>query len=245
MPGGTIIRQSKARGKKFVSGASLLFTLPAEVHICVRHLGFPPKIEICASGTSDIYSCAQRIMAQYMDDDQYGEYDAGHYDQHMEERLVEALDFHVQDSVNKALVKALRPFPQPIFNFGVRRFGTGSGNPTPVEGNINEPGPSSNDLLNQTANTVLSDHEYGAFKNCATPSVQTSQHSSDSDASDSYVSPVQDKPQVSMLPECRAYGEKSVCGAPREPQWLKTSHLLPRPRGLVFPKGERPLEKSI
>ncbi|KAJ1144450.1 hypothetical protein NDU88_010749 [Pleurodeles waltl] len=46
-------------------------------------------------------------------------------------------------------------------------------------------------------------------------------------------------------------------GAPRAPQWLTTSHLLPRlrnrecgqpehrPRGLVFPKGERPLEKSV
>ncbi|KAJ1114736.1 hypothetical protein NDU88_002967 [Pleurodeles waltl] len=102
----------------------------------------------------------QNIMAQqYVDDDQYGEYDAGHYDQHLEECLVEDLDFHVQDSVNKALVKALRPFAQTIFNFGVRRFGAGSRNPTPVEVNINEPGQSSYDLLDQTVNTVLSDHE--------------------------------------------------------------------------------------
>ncbi|KAJ1128790.1 hypothetical protein NDU88_007165 [Pleurodeles waltl] len=138
--------------------------------------------------------CAKRNMAQYMDNDQYGEYDADHYDQHMEERLVEALDFHVQESVNKALVKALHLFAQPIFNFGFRCFGAGSGNPIPVEVNVNEPGWSSNDLLNQTVNTVLSDHEYGAFKNCSTPSVQTSQHS-DSDSSDLDVSPVQDKPQ--------------------------------------------------
>ncbi|KAJ1160921.1 hypothetical protein NDU88_001411 [Pleurodeles waltl] len=108
---------------------------------------------------------AHRDMAQYRDDEQYGEYDAGHYDQHMEDRLVEALDFHMQDSVNKALVKALRPFAQPIFNFGFRCFGAGSGNPTPVEVNINEPGRSSDDLLDQTATSVLSDHEYGAFKN--------------------------------------------------------------------------------
>ncbi|KAJ1195556.1 hypothetical protein NDU88_004835 [Pleurodeles waltl] len=46
----------------------------------------------------------------YQDDDQHRAYDAGQYDQHIEERLVKALDFHVQDSVNKALVKALRPF---------------------------------------------------------------------------------------------------------------------------------------
>ncbi|KAJ1197528.1 hypothetical protein NDU88_001385 [Pleurodeles waltl] len=137
----------------------------------------------------------QNIMAQQYMDVHYGEYDAGHYDQHMEERLVEALDFHVQGSVNKALVKALRPFAQPIFNFGVRRFGPGSGNPIPVEVNVNELGWVSNDLLNQTVNAVLSDHEYGAFRNRTTPSVQTSQHSSDSDSADLDVSPVQDKPQ--------------------------------------------------
>ncbi|KAJ1176781.1 hypothetical protein NDU88_002048 [Pleurodeles waltl] len=113
----------------------------------------------------------------------------------MEDRLVEALDFHVQDSVNKALVKALRPFAQPILNFGFRCFGASSGNPTPVEVNVNEPGPLSNDLLDQTVNTVLGDHEYGAFKDRSTPSVQTSQHS-DSDSSDSDVSPVVDKPQA-------------------------------------------------
>ncbi|KAJ1194977.1 hypothetical protein NDU88_004261 [Pleurodeles waltl] len=88
-------------------------------------------------------------MAQF-NDDQYGEYDAGQYDQHMEEHLVEVLDFHVQDSVNKALVKALRLFAKPIFNFGFRRFGVGSGNPTPVEVDITEPARSPDDLLDQT-----------------------------------------------------------------------------------------------
>ncbi|KAJ1181139.1 hypothetical protein NDU88_006349 [Pleurodeles waltl] len=146
----------------------------------------------------------RNIMAQqYMDDDQYGEYDAGHYDQHMEERLVEALDFHEQDSVNKALVKALRPFAQPIFNFGVRRFGAGS---------VNEPGRSSDDLQKQTVNTVLSDHEYRAFRNRTTPSVQTSQHSSDSDSADSDVFPVQDKHQGKC--KCKAHhAEDSVMPA--------------------------------
>ncbi|KAJ1105975.1 hypothetical protein NDU88_003378 [Pleurodeles waltl] len=75
-------------------------------------------------------------------DGQYGEYAAGQYDQHMEESIMEALDFHVKDSVNKALVKALHLFAQPIFNFRVGLFGAGSGNPVPVEVNINEPGQS-------------------------------------------------------------------------------------------------------
>ncbi|KAJ1132328.1 hypothetical protein NDU88_010650 [Pleurodeles waltl] len=134
------------------------------------------------------------IMAQYMDDEQYGEYDADHYDQHMEECLVEALDFHVQDSVNNALVKAKRPFAQPIFNYGGRRFGAGLGNSTLVEVNITEPSRSSNDLTDQIVNTVLNDHEYGAFQNHATPSVQTSQHSADSDTLASDASPIPDKP---------------------------------------------------
>ncbi|KAJ1100730.1 hypothetical protein NDU88_005811 [Pleurodeles waltl] len=81
----------------------------------------------------------------------------------MEERLVEAFDFHVQDSVNRALVKALRLFTQPIFNFGRRRFGAGSGNPTPNEVEINEPGRSDTDPFEHTINAVLNDHEYGTF----------------------------------------------------------------------------------
>ncbi|KAJ1131439.1 hypothetical protein NDU88_009776 [Pleurodeles waltl] len=85
------------------------------------------------------------MAQQYPADDQYGDYNAGHYDQQMEERLVEALYVYVQDLVNKALVKALHPFAQPIFNFGVKRFGAGSGNPGPVEVNINEPGQSTYD----------------------------------------------------------------------------------------------------
>ncbi|KAJ1208086.1 hypothetical protein NDU88_003476 [Pleurodeles waltl] len=133
-------------------------------------------------------------MAHFGDDKQYGEYDAGHYAKHMEECLVEALDFHVQDSANKALVKALRPFAQPIFNNGFRRFGAGSGNPTPIEVNTNEPGRSSDDLLDQTVNSVLNDHEYEAFQPRSTPSVHTSQYS-DSDSSNSDESPVPDKIQ--------------------------------------------------
>ncbi|KAJ1118059.1 hypothetical protein NDU88_006254 [Pleurodeles waltl] len=137
------------------------------------------------------------MAQQYPDDDQYGDYDAGHYDQHMEERLVEALDFHVQDSVNKALVKALRPFAQPIFNFGVRRFDVGSWKPIPGEVNINEPGRSSYEPLGHTIIMVLDDHEYDAFRSHkATPSFQTTQNTSDeSNSSDSDDNLTPDKTQ--------------------------------------------------
>ncbi|KAJ1127992.1 hypothetical protein NDU88_006385 [Pleurodeles waltl] len=105
----------------------------------------------------------------------------------MEERLVEALDYHVQDSVNKALVKILRPFSQPLFNFGRRRFGTGSGNPTPIEVEINEPGRSDLDPFEHTINSVLNDHEYGAFFDQGSdPMTQSGRNSSDvSSTSDS------------------------------------------------------------
>ncbi|KAJ1180276.1 hypothetical protein NDU88_005498 [Pleurodeles waltl] len=112
------------------------------------------------------------IMAHHFPEDyQYGEYAAGQYNQQMEERFVEALDFHIQDSVNKALVKALRPFAQPIFNYGLRRFRVGSGNPTPVEVNINEPDQSQSDPFKQTISSVLNDHEYLASQDKGTASL--------------------------------------------------------------------------
>ncbi|KAJ1149352.1 hypothetical protein NDU88_002162 [Pleurodeles waltl] len=117
--------------------------------------------------------------------------------QHTEERLVEALDFHVQDSVNKALVKALHPFVQAMFNFGIRRFGAGSGNPTPVEVNINGPGRSSTyDPLEQFIDVILNDQEYEAFKSPkATPFQTTLNTSDESNSSDSDNKSTPDKTQ--------------------------------------------------
>ncbi|KAJ1197286.1 hypothetical protein NDU88_001148 [Pleurodeles waltl] len=117
------------------------------------------------------------IMAHQ--DDYYGDYNE-QPGQHIEECLVEALDFHVQDSVNKALVKALNPFAQPIFNFGLRRSGTGSGNPTPNEINLNEPGRSDFDPFEHTINAVFNDHEYSDFLSQGTdPMTQSVRNSTD------------------------------------------------------------------
>ncbi|KAJ1120504.1 hypothetical protein NDU88_008669 [Pleurodeles waltl] len=142
-------------------------------------------------------SVLDNMAQQYPDEDQYGEYEAGHYDQHMEERLVEASDFHVQDLVNKALVKAVRPFAQPNFNYEVMRFGAGSGNPTPVEvNNINEPGWSSYDPVEETISVVLNDHKYDAFRSHKTTnSFKNLQNTTDkSNSSDSDVDSTRDKP---------------------------------------------------
>ncbi|KAJ1108696.1 hypothetical protein NDU88_006067 [Pleurodeles waltl] len=55
------------------------------------------------------------MMSYYADDEEgYMEYAEVPYDQHMEEHLVEALNNQVDDSVKKALIKALRPFTQPL-----------------------------------------------------------------------------------------------------------------------------------
>ncbi|KAJ1185332.1 hypothetical protein NDU88_002125 [Pleurodeles waltl] len=139
-------------------------------------------------------SALDNMAQQYPDEVQYGDYEAGHYEQRMEKHLVEALDFHVQDSVNKALVKALRPFAQPIFNYGNRRLSAGSCNLTPVEFNMNEPGRSSYDPLEQTINVVLNDHKYDASKNLkSTPAFQNT--TDESNSSDSDVDSTRDKAQ--------------------------------------------------
>ncbi|KAJ1095710.1 hypothetical protein NDU88_000868 [Pleurodeles waltl] len=111
----------------------------------VRPLGTSPLSLTAVAHAQTLKHSATVSMAQQ--DDYYGEYTEGY---HMEERLVEALGYQVQDSVNKTL----RPFAQPIFNFGRRRFGAGSGNPTPNDVEINEPGRSDIDPLEYTINTV-------------------------------------------------------------------------------------------
>ncbi|KAJ1090361.1 hypothetical protein NDU88_003494 [Pleurodeles waltl] len=62
-------------------------------------------------------------MAYYAnEDEQYQELQEMPIEHQMEERLVEALGHHVQDSVNWALIQALKPFSQALTNFGRREF---------------------------------------------------------------------------------------------------------------------------
>ncbi|KAJ1207107.1 hypothetical protein NDU88_002499 [Pleurodeles waltl] len=57
-------------------------------------------------------------MAYYAGEDDYYQEQPDNMNDHMEERLVEALSYHVQDSVNQALINALKPFAQPLKHFG-------------------------------------------------------------------------------------------------------------------------------
>ncbi|KAJ1197514.1 hypothetical protein NDU88_001371 [Pleurodeles waltl] len=61
-------------------------------------------------------------MAYYAGEDDFYQDQPDFTDDHMEERLVEALGYHVQGSVNQALINALKPFAQPLRRFGQREL---------------------------------------------------------------------------------------------------------------------------
>lgn len=54
--------------------------------------------------------------------DDYAGYEEVPYEHQLEEQLVEALDTHVQGSVNRALIKALQPYAEPLKNHGKCKF---------------------------------------------------------------------------------------------------------------------------
>ncbi|KAJ1108136.1 hypothetical protein NDU88_005518 [Pleurodeles waltl] len=110
-------------------------------------------------------------MVYYTDEEeQYQELQEVPAEHQGEERLVEALGHHVQDSVNWALIRALKPFTQPMTNFGRREL-LGEGSQQACS-HIYEPlevsglplqrsgGSSSAEILAQMAASVLHDHEY-------------------------------------------------------------------------------------
>ncbi|KAJ1213639.1 hypothetical protein NDU88_001271 [Pleurodeles waltl] len=112
-------------------------------------------------------------MAYYAndDDDQYHGDNERPYEPHKEERIVKALAYHVQDSVNWTLMKALKPFTQSLVNFGRRellgdstqtsfipQMSPHNSDPFPRQRSV---GSSSAEILEQMAASVLRDHEYG------------------------------------------------------------------------------------
>ncbi|KAJ1152387.1 hypothetical protein NDU88_005162 [Pleurodeles waltl] len=115
-------------------------------------------------------------MAYYASEDEYYQDQCEANDEHqMEERLVEALGYHVQDSVNHALINVLKPFAQPLMRFvqhelrGRSLTDSGSQQDQPSEvgfarGTSTKP-TSSADILAHTAAYVLQDHGYGSYSN--------------------------------------------------------------------------------
>ncbi|KAJ1211368.1 hypothetical protein NDU88_006728 [Pleurodeles waltl] len=108
-------------------------------------------------------------MAHYAEDDFYQQEAEEPYDNQMKERLVQALGHHVQESVNQALIEALKPFTQPLVHFGQRELMSGPSDarvPDTAIAGMNRTqrgsgGPkSSAAILSQMASSVLRDHEY-------------------------------------------------------------------------------------
>ncbi|KAJ1165309.1 hypothetical protein NDU88_005737 [Pleurodeles waltl] len=114
-------------------------------------------------------------MAYYAEEDKY-EQDLPEItdEQHMEKRLVEALGYHIQDSVNQALIKALKPFTQPLARFGHHKLRgrslpeTGSQHGQSMDVGFtrrDSKGPASSaEILAHMAASVRKDPEYGPFQ---------------------------------------------------------------------------------
>ncbi|KAJ1120573.1 hypothetical protein NDU88_008736 [Pleurodeles waltl] len=112
-------------------------------------------------------------MAYFAEEDEYYQEEVeGPFPEQMEEKLVQALGHHVQDSVNQALIKALKPFTRPLVRDGQRKL---MGPPPPGsrnnESHSRDPGfiniglkshLSSGEILSQMASAVLNDHEYSS-----------------------------------------------------------------------------------
>ncbi|KAJ1207762.1 hypothetical protein NDU88_003152 [Pleurodeles waltl] len=112
-------------------------------------------------------------MAYYAKEDEYYQgFLEETEDQHREERLVEALGFHVQDSVNQALIKALKPSTVSLRRYGQRELRGRTPNLN-VSGEELTPdlglaqrasvGPSSSEIFALMAFSVLKDHDYEPF----------------------------------------------------------------------------------
>ncbi|KAJ1178343.1 hypothetical protein NDU88_003589 [Pleurodeles waltl] len=112
-------------------------------------------------------------MAYYAGEDDYYQEQPDNMNEHMEERLVEALGYHVQDSMNQALINAFKPFAQPLRRFGQRElkgrplFDAGSqpeqlSDLGPCQGALKRP-LSSADILANMAASVMQDHGYDVY----------------------------------------------------------------------------------
>ncbi|KAJ1098410.1 hypothetical protein NDU88_003521 [Pleurodeles waltl] len=143
-------------------------------------------------------------MEYYAEEDEhYQEKAEVAFEHQMEERLVQALGHHVQDSDNKALIKALKPFTQPLVRFGQKELmGRPPSETLNSENQSDDVGLvprastgylSSVEIFTQMATSALKDHEYGqgvslateTFPSPSVPQAEESQyssfHSSDSD----------------------------------------------------------------
>ncbi|KAJ1108551.1 hypothetical protein NDU88_005927 [Pleurodeles waltl] len=126
-------------------------------------------------------------------------------DEHMEERLVEALGYHVQDSVNQALINTLKPFAQPLRGFGQRKLRDralleAGSQPDQIpdlavsQGALKRP-LSSADILANMAASVMQDHGYDVYSSLDTSEGNRESSGRMDDLSSSAQSSVSDQDQ--------------------------------------------------
>ncbi|KAJ1108258.1 hypothetical protein NDU88_005638 [Pleurodeles waltl] len=185
-------------------------------------------------------------MAYYAnEEEQYGELQEETSEHLLEERLVEALGYHVQDSVNWALIQALKPFTQPLSNFARREFlGESSQQPRLQTGDSGDVlglrlqrsgGTSSAEILSQMATSVLRDHAYGGSPPPQiSPSipVQTSSQSSYHDPSSSKSD--SDESQTDTQP--RKKQRKAKHNTPKD-DTPQGKNLLFSPEDIIHPRS--------
>ncbi|KAJ1091311.1 hypothetical protein NDU88_004438 [Pleurodeles waltl] len=117
-------------------------------------------------------------MAYYAGEDDFYQDHPDTMDDHLEERLVEALGYHVQDFVNQALINALKPLAQPLRRFGQRElrgcpFLDAGSQPDQIsdlaltQGALKRP-LSSADILANMAASVMQDHGYDVYSSLDT-----------------------------------------------------------------------------
>ncbi|KAJ1115367.1 hypothetical protein NDU88_003591 [Pleurodeles waltl] len=139
-----------------------------------------------------------------------GEDEPDFSDDHMEERLVEALGYHVQDSVNQALINVLKPFAQPLRRFGQRKL---RGRPLLEAGSQPDQTPdlalsqgalkrplSSADILANMAASLMQDHGYDVYSSLDTSEGSRETYTKPDDLSSSDQSPASDQDQENPKP---------------------------------------------
>ncbi|KAJ1162734.1 hypothetical protein NDU88_003200 [Pleurodeles waltl] len=180
------------------------------------------------------------------EDEQYQELQEMPLEHQMEERLVEALGHHVQDSVNWALIQALKPFTQPLTNFAKREFlGESSqqhrlqtGEPKEASGlSLQRSGGSSSaDILPQMAASVLRDHAYGGFTHPhdASSSFQQTSFSQPSSQDPSSSKSESDDSQTDSLPRKKQRKSRHSMSEVNSPAG---KNLLFSPEDIIHPRS--------
>ncbi|KAJ1159750.1 hypothetical protein NDU88_000255 [Pleurodeles waltl] len=160
--------------------------------------------------TPVISSISSVDMAYYAGEDDFYQDQPDFTDEHMEERLVEALGYHVQDSVNETLINALKHFAQPLRRFGQREL---RGRPLLEAGSQPDQLPdlalsqgalkrplASADILVNMAVSVMQDHGYDVYSSLDTSEGNRESSARPDDLSSSSQSSASDQDQEDPKP---------------------------------------------